>query len=56
MQSKFKVLRIDKDGSSAVIEEERKEIEAVGGVLTGCDCTAEDEIEPHKTPDSCLEI
>lgn len=44
MAKKFKVMRVDTNGSSAVMTEEAEALTTVDADLTGVDCTTEDEI------------
>lgn len=44
MEKKFKVVRIDNNGASAVMIEEQKELEMVDAVLEGYDCVTDEEI------------
>ena len=57
MKQRFKVVRIDKTGSSAIMTNEARELAKVNAELVGVDCVTEDEIiEAAKDADAILTL
>ena len=55
MERQFKVVRVDRTGSSAIMIEEAKELTKVNAELVGADCTTENEIiEAAKDADAII--
>ncbi len=55
MEEQFKVVRVDRTGSSAIMIEEAEELSMVNAELVGADCVTEDEIiEAAKDADAIL--